>query len=483
MICMARDFRNKTFQKTLRGYAPDEVNEYIAYVNDEYRKLEKRFSAAVKKIDELTKKSSAGSAEDEPDSAAESEKILAEAAAKAEAIIKAAEEEAEQVRAEAKSIRDSADEYRKCEKRKADEYTAAAVEARKKALAICESVVQFKDELFSEYSSHVEQLETIAAEADDFSRRIEEGADHHTEPAEPQKNPPRKGISSLAESLITASSNIAAGKIPDSDLPDEPDEPEEPDNLEEAEAVSQKEDLYIDLEEEFDDQLEQLEPEEPIENEEPEPDSHEPDDEQVKAQEPADSPDAEADNPPKPTEPAVEMEETDEDQIRKAQLDRFFGILNDDDLAPDSPDSNEPDSSAAPEADSPVGNDDDAAVIDEFINGVLSGDESVTRELDLGELIRLNRTPDEQQKQPEQMRKNSDIEDFNEGEFDADYIDVDSIISHGVVKKDLSLTDEFDIVFSDKNSKKSVDEIRRQPTITPRAPTKNPKKIIKKHTD
>ncbi|MBQ7311988.1 MAG: DivIVA domain-containing protein, partial [Clostridia bacterium] len=59
---MAHDFRNKTFQKVLRGYAPEEVDDYIAYLNEEYRKLERRtadserkLALALKKLEESSK--------------------------------------------------------------------------------------------------------------------------------------------------------------------------------------------------------------------------------------------------------------------------------------------------------------------------------------------------------------------------------------------------------------------------------------------
>ena len=37
---MARNFSDKTFTKILRGYSPDEVQEYIRYIDNEYKKLE-----------------------------------------------------------------------------------------------------------------------------------------------------------------------------------------------------------------------------------------------------------------------------------------------------------------------------------------------------------------------------------------------------------------------------------------------------------
>ncbi|MBR3998316.1 MAG: DivIVA domain-containing protein, partial [Clostridia bacterium] len=60
---MAKDFRNKQFGRIIRGYNPEEVDEYIAYINDEYRKLERRcadsdrkLALALKKLDEMHQK-------------------------------------------------------------------------------------------------------------------------------------------------------------------------------------------------------------------------------------------------------------------------------------------------------------------------------------------------------------------------------------------------------------------------------------------
>ena len=47
---MAKDFRKKTFQKILRGYSPDEVDAYLSYINDEFKKLERRNSENERKL-------------------------------------------------------------------------------------------------------------------------------------------------------------------------------------------------------------------------------------------------------------------------------------------------------------------------------------------------------------------------------------------------------------------------------------------------
>ena len=57
---MARNFSDKTFTKILRGYSPDEVKEYIQYIDNEYKKLERvsadnvrKLALALRKLDEM----------------------------------------------------------------------------------------------------------------------------------------------------------------------------------------------------------------------------------------------------------------------------------------------------------------------------------------------------------------------------------------------------------------------------------------------
>jgi len=52
---------------------------------------------------------------------------------------------------------------------------------------------------------------------------------------------------------------------------------------------------------------------------------------------------------------------------------------------------------------------------------------------------------------------------------------MDALFREDKSKRDLSLTDEFNIIFDDSKSHANVKEIRRQPTVSPEAP-KNPKK-------
>ena len=101
---MAKDFTKKTFGKSLRGYASEEVDEYLAYVNDEYKKIEHRAQdferkliLALKKIDELM---SADEAEKEAAAGkrAEADGIYKKAQAEARAVVAEAETAAVNIR-------------------------------------------------------------------------------------------------------------------------------------------------------------------------------------------------------------------------------------------------------------------------------------------------------------------------------------------------------------------------------------------------
>ena len=100
---MAKDFRNKTFQKVLRGYSPDEVDEYIARINEEYRKTERKMNdterklaLALEKLDEVSGKYAA-LAEDNAVYEDRARSVIAEANNKAARIVSEARESAKEI--------------------------------------------------------------------------------------------------------------------------------------------------------------------------------------------------------------------------------------------------------------------------------------------------------------------------------------------------------------------------------------------------
>lgn len=398
---MPRDFRKKTFQKILRGYSPDEVDAYLSYVNDEYKKLEKKYTENERKLALAAQKIKAYEFElNKNSSELKTEEELAapikEAEEKASAII-------EKARGRGRDIVDGATKIAAEEAEKiiteADEYSAKVkgevAELSKAANAMYNEILSFRDTMFELYNSHIEQIEEFVNSADSFSERMDE--------LYPDENKAQD-----TEDMTKADDSEYSEKY----------EEEYNENAEEAQQGSVMEeksggDIYIDLEDEIDEEESEQYTNEALGLE---------DDEEETA------------------EPAI----SDDDRARQRQLDRFFGILGDDELlsADDESDDTEESDFEPEENDAP------------------------TRVLNIGEELKKSRTAQDS--------------DFNEnGDSGDGYVDMDSIFS-GKEKRDMSLTDEFDIVYSDSSAKKSVDEIRKQPTIAASEPPKKNGKHFKK---
>ena len=402
---MPRDFRKKTFQKILRGYSPDEVDAYLSYVNDEYKKLEKKNSENERKLALAAQKIKAYEFElNKNSSELKTEEELAapikEAEEKANAII-------EKARGRGRDIVDGATKIAAEEAEKiiteADEYSAKVKgevgELSKTANAMYNEILSFRDTMFELYNSHIEQIEEFVNSADSFSERMDElyPDEHKAQDTEDMTKADESEYSEKYEEEYDENAEEIA---------------------EEAQQGSVTEekaggDIYIDLEDEIDEEESKQYANEALGLE---------DDEEETA------------------EPAI----SDDDRERQRQLDRFFGILGDDELlsADDESDDTE-ESDFEPEE-----------------------DDAPTRVLSIGEELKKSRTAQDS--------------DFNEnGDNSEGYVDMDSIFS-GKGKRDMSLTDEFDIVYSDSSAKKSVDEIRKQPTIAASEPPKKNGKHFKK---
>lgn len=398
---MPRDFRKKTFQKILRGYSPDEVDAYLSYVNDEYKKLEKKYSENERKLALAAQKIKAYEFElNKNSSELKTEEELAapikEAEEKASAII-------EKARGRGRDIVDGATKIAAEEAEKiiteADEYSAKVkgeVDGLSKAAnAMYNEILSFRDTMFELYNSHIEQIEEFVNSADSFSERMDE--------LYPDENKAQD-----TEDMTKADDSEYSEKY----------EEEYNESAEEAQQGSVTEekaggDIYIDLEDEIDEEESEQYANEALGLE---------DDEEETA------------------EPAI----SDDDRARQRQLDRFFGILGDDELL-----------SAADESDDTEESDFEPEEND-----------APTRVLNIGEELKKSCTAQDS--------------DFNEnGDSGDGYVDMDSIFS-GKEKRDMSLTDEFDIVYSDSSAKKSVDEIRKQPTIAASEPPKKNGKHFKK---
>ena len=178
---MPKDFRNKNFQKILRGYAPEEVDDYIAYINEEYRKLERakndsdrKLALALTRLDALNSKLDANHSDVTDEAMADAGQIIADAEKEAEKIIadaklKAAEEvklAAAESAEEAGRILAEAEEHSRRVNEDADRVTKAAV-------GMYDEVCAFRDSLFELYNTHIESIEEMTENAKKYIDRID----------------------------------------------------------------------------------------------------------------------------------------------------------------------------------------------------------------------------------------------------------------------------------------------------------------------
>ena len=375
---MAKDFRKKSFGKAIRGYSPEEVDEYIAHVNEEYAKVEHRAAdferkmiLALKKLDELTMEKAAADAKKQEIIAAkeaavrEAESIIAEAQSEAEDIKLAAERAAEAKISEAKAEG----------KKIIDEARAEAAKSSEKASGMYaittqmfDEVCSFRDQLFLQYNAHIEAIEGISSAAKEYMARVDSGYSDVT-----------GEIFTHDESAVIEvddrSAEENAHEVLEEILPPEI----------EPEAEDKIRDIYIDLEDEFDD------------------------------------------------------EDFDEDEFEK------------DEFEEDEPfDDDEKDDGGAMSRVLRLSALSEAIVDEE--NNYGFGDDEYDEDY-----------PDDEYADDGESFSDEEIpDDFDE--ISQSFREMDTLFNSGK-KKDLSLTDEFDIVFSGADTGRNIEEIRRQPIV------------------
>ncbi len=406
---MAQDFKNKIFQKVLRGYAPEEVDDYIDYINEEHRKLERRctdsdrkLALALKKLDEISRKMEELRRTDASTSISDRNKISS-ADRTAEKIIANAEKRAREIEenanAEASMIINRATNAAEniINQTNSDLSTAKLCEQnmRSSAVEIYEKICGFRDSLYELYSEHIETVESLAKKADAFMVGVD--GINTQEYATNETSEEYDSEPSLEESYVDERevSDESFGKTDDFESDEE--------ITEETEELAAEQDLSIsdydissadDLEEEctsvgaedITDEYETAEADDEYSQDELKIDWH--------------------------TKNAAEITEPVD----------FFDVS------------------------------DGFKEIDDTISGYNS-----EFELDSGE---------------EQNEKN-------------DFGNLDDFFTDDKNTEEMSITDEFDIIFSIGNSNKNVDEIRRQPTVaaeeTPKFQKHNKKHNKKKH--
>ena len=174
---MSLEFKNKTFPKVLRGYSPEEVENYLDYIDGEYKELErvakqneKRLVVALRKLDETSRrleeyiKAEKDRAATEQQIVAEAEyvskRLIAESKLKAAKIIKQATDTAESIMAQ--------NELDLAESKKREE------SVYRSAQSIYAEVCKFRDSILDLYRVHLEAVDTLAEDAKEFSKSVDD---------------------------------------------------------------------------------------------------------------------------------------------------------------------------------------------------------------------------------------------------------------------------------------------------------------------
>ena len=504
---MPKDFTKKQFSRTLRGYAPDDVDSYISSINGEFAKLEKhsaesdrRLVFALRKLESLTKElqsiySSVENTQSEPEQTEEKsvpENSDAALLSDAKAELKRVTDELEAKKAELESAKVEAEKLRAASEERARTLLSAArsrgdaiileaqeksdaiiAQSAKKARAAAEQIItdaaiasrkiirdaenkaddacrdltaiytaaermykevsEFRGDVFSLYSNHISSLESISGSADTMLssvtkivEQLESGEAPDTmltDGGENQDNTPADGESApLVFAEDTQTTDESEAEVEPEAEPEEvhvtisKPEPVNDDGEDEDEDDLPKNDLYItvgdDEEEEYYDSFDSI----PEEEDEPFDEADEPAAETDGNEEDEEDRSLPWDDEPLEDEPVEEAEsgESDEDEPLENEPDEY-------DLEYD-------------EAEKALREDDDC---DDF---TLSDDASGnTNVLDI-------------------------VKKMNGGAKKTD--DFDGIVS--ALAADGVSEDEFRRAFSDMREKSDIDEIMRQPDA-PRA--------------
>ena len=541
---MPHDFRNKSFQKVLRGYAPDEVDDYIAYMNEEYRKLERRtadserkLALALKKLDESAKTGSADSvgpaareaaakllreteakrseilAMTEQQASESAERIVHEAETKAAAMAAEASQQAQAVIAEASQQAGAvvAEAVQQAEailaeaKAEAEAHRDDVKKAQSTAQTIYDEIGAFREKLFALYNEHLDALDGVTEAAEEFIGGVD--AQVPAELPETEDVPEEMPAEELPEE--------------DTDVPDEteyiPDETE-PEELPDVPAE--------DITEEEQPQNEPAEPEELPEESADIPEEPEETVEDAPEEEPAEHPLG------------------DEVASNLAFMDRLFAVLQEEtageDLYIDIPGEEEESGYGEP-ADAEASEDFEEDFEDGYEDGYEEDYEEPAGAEDGEDVILEEELPaitidwknrsavsarDAEEYAEEEIPAVSESDDFRSadgfedfgdeyGDFEPEeesfeenyddyspdetvteenapaeddeededaeeeekdeYHDMDQIFNEDKSKREMSLTDEFNIIFADSKSNQNVKEISRQPIVAPENP-KNAKK-------
>ena len=145
------ELRKKDFTRTMRGYNPAEVDEYISYLITNYVEVYRENNDLEKKIEVVVAENDRLSRDSETVRTA-----LLDAQTAAEKIVADANEEARIIVASSKRNVDNI----------INEFRAVIAEERDKLITLQNAVTDFKAKLYSEYQDHIDRIEEMSELAD-----------------------------------------------------------------------------------------------------------------------------------------------------------------------------------------------------------------------------------------------------------------------------------------------------------------------------
>lgn len=452
---MAQYLKKKTFIKVMRGYSPEEVDAYIEYLLTKYNELKKeeeenkrRLTAALNRVQELTETRAAETA---PagligEAKEESQRILTEARERAVQILHEAENEA-RVLVQSR-VKDA--------ERAAKEARQAAEEQRKTAEKLYAEVFAFRDKLFSMYNEHIELVESVAEEANAYYDRVTEevGGEETQWPDHEPENDGESTDPGAGEKSGNADGNASGdGESGESEAP-RPESAREKAGF--ARGLSSLEALASLADESGD--VEELSVE--TETAAPSGEATESGEEEII-----------------PDDLLSDLPEELLEEGEEGELARYLGLVR-------------------------GTSDEDEDTLDELeaLDGLRIDwnrhrsrrlEQDGERRMDSGtdegdDGLAADLAPDDEMPDRDVAEDSTTDEKGTDGVFTGkqtsgngkrhDFYDLDDLLASGAKSSgDPSLTDEFNIVYSNRNSSRNVEEISRQPLVTPERPS-NPKK-------
>ncbi len=198
------ELKNKEFQKVLRGYSPEEVNEHIDFIIQKYTELYREQDELSRKLRTTEAKLQQLQKEEEGIRTAlinaqrAGSRVIRDANRQAELIVKSAKEN--------------------CDKILSD-FRVQLKEERDTLYRLRKEVAKFKADTFAQYSTHIAYLESIAPDRDDSAEWDVSDREYW-----------RRAIRSVKEDVAQAMEEeknaidepIAAAPIPQQPAPDEP---------------------------------------------------------------------------------------------------------------------------------------------------------------------------------------------------------------------------------------------------------------------